>query len=101
MWSPNLAKHHVDLVSNSNESSPLSSFDLASSSFGTHVNDSGIISGERGFLLNTEVLHLLSLPEDAEVCKGTFHLRFSGIRPLRGGGYPPFPLRKKTFFFPR
>ena len=31
--------------------------------------------------------------------KGTFHLRFSGIRPLRGGGYPPFPLRKKTFFF--
>ena len=67
MWSPNLAKHHVDLVSNSNESSPLSSFDLASSSLGVHVNDSGI-SGERGFLLNTEVLHLLSLPEDAEVC---------------------------------
>ena len=67
MWSPNLAKHHVDLVSNSNESSTLNSFNLASSSFGTHVNDSGI-SAERGFLLNTEVLHLLSLPEDAEVC---------------------------------
>ena len=67
MWSPNLAKHHVDLVSNSNESSLLNNFDLASSSFGAHVNDSGI-SGERGFLLNTEVLHLLSLPEDAEVC---------------------------------
>ena len=34
------------------------------------------------------------------VCKGSCHLRFSGIRPLRGGwGYPPFPLRKKTFFF--
>ena len=32
--------------------------------------------------------------------KGTFQKRFSGIRPLRGGwGYPPFPLRKKTFFF--
>ena len=31
--------------------------------------------------------------------KGSCHLRFSGIRPLRGGGYPPFPLRKKTFFF--
>ena len=30
--------------------------------------------------------------------KGTCHLRFSGIRPLRGGGYPPIPLRKKTFF---
>ena len=31
-------------------------------------------------------------------CKGSYHLRFSGIRLLRGGGYPPFPLRKKTFF---
>ena len=32
--------------------------------------------------------------------KGSFQKRFSGIRPLRGGrGYPPFPLRKKTFFF--
>ena len=31
--------------------------------------------------------------------KGTCQKRFSGIRPLRGGGYPPFPLRKKTFFF--
>ena len=31
--------------------------------------------------------------------KGRFQKRFSGIRPLRGGGYPPFPLRKKTFFF--
>ena len=31
--------------------------------------------------------------------KGTCHLRFSGIRPLRGGGSPPFPLRKKSFFF--
>ena len=31
---------------------------------------------------------------------GTCQKRFSGIRPLRGGwGYPPFPLRKKTFFF--
>ena len=32
--------------------------------------------------------------------QGTCQKRFSGIRPLRGGwGYPPFPLRKKTFFF--
>ena len=31
--------------------------------------------------------------------KGTYQKRFSGIRPLRGGGYPPFSLRKKTFFF--
>ena len=32
--------------------------------------------------------------------KGTCQKRFSGIRPLRGrGGYPPFLLRKKTFFF--
>ena len=43
------------------------------------------------------------LQVEEEICarhKGTCHLRFSGIRPLRGGrGYPPFPLRKKTFFF--
>ena len=32
--------------------------------------------------------------------KGTFQKRFSGFCPLRGGwGYPPIPLRKKTFFF--
>ena len=30
--------------------------------------------------------------------KGRCQKRFSGIRPLRGGGYPPIPLRKKTFF---
>ena len=70
MWSPNLAKNPLDLVSNSNKSSLLNSFDLASSSLGTHANDPGI-SGERGFLLKTEVLHLLSLPEDAQVCKGS------------------------------
>merc|ERR1711963_976225 len=31
--------------------------------------------------------------------KGSFQKRFSGFCPLRGGGYPPCPLRKKTFFF--
>ena len=31
--------------------------------------------------------------------KGSFHLRFSGIRPLRGGGTPLFSLMKKTFFY--
>ena len=32
--------------------------------------------------------------------KGTCQKRFSGFCPLRGGrGYPPFPLRKKSFFF--
>ena len=30
--------------------------------------------------------------------KGSCHLRFSGFCPLKGGGGPPFPLRKKTFF---
>ena len=31
--------------------------------------------------------------------KGTCQKRFSGFCPLRGGGYPPCPLRKKSFFF--
>ena len=31
--------------------------------------------------------------------KGSCQKRFSGFCPLRGGGYPPCPLRKKTFFF--
>ena len=37
--------------------------------------------------------------EDLERGWGSGPLGFSGIGPLRGGGYPPFPLRKKTFFF--
>ena len=37
--------------------------------------------------------------DSGDVSKGSCQKRFSGIRPLRGGGYPPFPLRKKTFFF--
>ena len=28
--------------------------------------------------------------------KGRFQKRFSGFLPLRGGGYPPIPLRKKS-----
>ena len=31
--------------------------------------------------------------------KGTFHLRFSGIRPLRGGGYPPLSAKEKNLLF--
>ena len=32
------------------------------------------------------------------VCKGSCHLRFSGIRPLRGGG-PPFSAKEKNLLF--
>ena len=32
--------------------------------------------------------------------KGSFHLRFSGIRPLRGrGGVPPFSAKEKILLF--
>ena len=31
--------------------------------------------------------------------KGTFHFRFSGIRPLRGGGVPPFSAKEKNLLF--
>ena len=31
--------------------------------------------------------------------KGTYHLRFSGIRPLRGGGVPPFSAKEKNLLF--
>ena len=35
-----------------------------------------------------------------DMAKGTCQKLLSGFFPLRGGGgYPPFPLRKKTFFF--
>ena len=33
--------------------------------------------------------------------KGSCQKRFGGFRPLRGGGYPPFPLRKNSSFLPR
>ena len=32
-------------------------------------------------------------------CKGTFQKRFSGIRPLRGGGVPPFSAKEKNLLF--
>ena len=31
--------------------------------------------------------------------KGTCHLRFSGIRPLRGGEVPPFSAKEKNLLF--
>ena len=31
--------------------------------------------------------------------KGSCHLRFSGIRPLRGGGVPPFSAKEKNLLF--
>ena len=31
--------------------------------------------------------------------KGTFQKRFSGIRPLRGGGVPPFSAKEKNLLF--
>ena len=31
--------------------------------------------------------------------KGSFHSRFSGIRPLRGGGLPPFSAKEKNLLF--
>ena len=33
------------------------------------------------------------------VAKGSCHLRFSGIRPLRGGGVPPFSAKEKNLLF--
>ena len=31
--------------------------------------------------------------------KGSCHFRFSGIRPLRGGGVPPFSAKEKNLLF--
>ena len=31
--------------------------------------------------------------------KGTYQKRFSGIRPLRGGGVPPFSAKEKNLLF--
>ena len=31
--------------------------------------------------------------------KGSCHLRFSGIRPSRGGGVPPFSAKEKNLLF--
>ena len=36
---------------------------------------------------------------ELNISKGSCHLRFSGIRPLRGGGVPPFSAKEKNLLF--
>ena len=52
--------------------------------------------GNEGWKWRSATMTLLSV---FRLCKGTCQKRFSGFCPLWGGGYPPFPLRKKSFFF--
>ena len=72
MWSLGFAQNPLDFVSNS---SSLASPDLARNLLGANpksVDSGGIRDWEtlgNQSRLNTEVLHLLSLPEDAEVCR--------------------------------
>ena len=41
----------------------------------------------------------LVMVDDIFYDKGSCHLRFSGIRPLRGGGVPPFSAKEKNLLF--
>ena len=50
---------------------------------------------------NGDTLGPVELIVQPEQGKGPRQKRFSGFCPLRGGGYPPFPLRKKSSFLPR
>lgn len=80
MWSVEFSKNPLDFVSNSSSFATDSS-GLDKHNFGGNLKSSDIGWGRLGDQLMTEVLHLLALPEDAEV----------GIRPVAveigdGGG---------------
>ena len=47
-------------------------------------------------ILNRQFCH--AIPKNIYL-KGTFQKRFSGIRPLRGGGVPPFSAKEKNLLF--
>ena len=64
-----------------------------------HSNKNKNHQGEWKALRGLLCLFCFLQPSNSGSGKGSCQKRFSGIRPLRGGGYPPFPLRKKTFFF--
>ena len=74
MWSLGFAQNPLDFVSNSS-SLAFDRPDLARNLLGANpksVDSGGIRDWEtlgNQSRLNTEVLHLLSLPEDAEVCR--------------------------------
>ena len=69
MWSLAFAKNPIDFVSNSS-SFALNSPDLDKSLFRADLKsaDVGLATLENQSQLNIEVLHLLSLQEDDEVC---------------------------------
>ena len=66
MWSLDFAKHPLDFVSNSSDIATDSS-DLDKRLFGGNLKSADIGWERLGNQLNIEVLHLLGLPEDAEV----------------------------------
>ena len=66
------------------QTSELESSVQTRSSLVTSVSDSGVASDASLF---------------SKTPKGSCHLRFRGIRPLRGGGVPPFSAKEKNLLF--
>ena len=71
MWSLKFSKNPLDFVSNSSGFA-IDSPDLDKHHFGANVKSADIRWDTLGNQLNIEVLHLLGLPEDAEV--GNYYL---------------------------
>ena len=69
MWSLAFAKNPIDFVSNSSRFDS-DSPDLDKSTFGADLKSANVgwATLENQSQLNIEVLHLLTLPEDDEVC---------------------------------
>ena len=57
------------------------------------------VGGSKGEVSSQMMTEILEQEANKGFGKGSCHLRFSGFCPLKGGGYPPSPLRKKFFFF--
>ena len=58
-----------------------------------------VVTDDDGF--ETEIIEFRNAVSrlKSKLYKGSCHLRFSGIRPLRGGGVPPFSAKEKNLLF--
>ena len=57
------------------------------------------VGGSKGEVSSQMMTEILEQEANKGFGKGSCHLRFSGIRPLRGGGVPPFSAKEKILLF--
>ena len=97
MWSLDFAKNPLDFVSNSSDFATDSS-DFDKRLFGGNLKSVDIGWGRLGNQLNIEVLHLLGLPEDAEVGISPWMWKLGCWGPLNPAPYSDWTLDTVSIF---